>query len=103
MANSPQTGTQAKESKMHFKITVKMLRISQNPWAACKTWSSNKFFSAAVLKQRKRPQLKSKRRGEPSTSSIILTKFTTDPPIHELAFYSQAETRAGSEGEQDDI
>jgi hypothetical protein len=67
------------------------------------TWSSNKFFSAAVLKQRKRPQLKSKRRGEPSTSSIILTKFTTDPPIHELAFYSQAETRAGSEGEQDDI
>jgi hypothetical protein len=33
MANSPQTGTQAKESKMHFKITVKMLRISQDPWA----------------------------------------------------------------------
>jgi hypothetical protein len=35
-----------------------MLQISQDPWAACKTWSSNEFFSAAVLKQRKRPQLK---------------------------------------------
>jgi hypothetical protein len=35
-----------------------MLRSSQCPWASCKTWSSNKFFSAAVLKQRKRPQLK---------------------------------------------
>jgi hypothetical protein len=47
-----------KNQKMHFKITVKMLQISQDPWAACKTWSSNEFFSAAVLKQRKRPQLK---------------------------------------------
>ncbi len=36
MANSPQTGTQAKRIKKQFKITVKMLRISQDPWAACK-------------------------------------------------------------------
>jgi hypothetical protein len=35
-----------------------MLRISQDPWAACKTWSSNEFFSAAVLKQRKKASVK---------------------------------------------
>jgi hypothetical protein len=35
-----------------------MLRISQCPWAACKTWSSNEFFSAAVLKQRKKASVK---------------------------------------------
>jgi hypothetical protein len=35
-----------------------MLQISQDPWAACKTWSSNKFFSAAVLKQRKKATVK---------------------------------------------
>jgi hypothetical protein len=36
LANSPQTGAQAKRIKKQFKITVKMLRISQDPWAACK-------------------------------------------------------------------
>ena len=35
-----------------------MLQISQDPWAACKTWSSNEFFSAAVLKQRKKASVK---------------------------------------------
>jgi hypothetical protein len=47
-----------KNQKMHFEITMKMLRISQDPWAACKTWSSNEFFSAAVLKQRKKASVK---------------------------------------------
>jgi hypothetical protein len=65
LAKSPQTGTQAKESKMHFEITVKMLRISQDPWAACKTWSSNEFFSAAVLKQKKKASIKN-----PNTEAV---------------------------------
>ena len=49
--------TQAKES--NIKITGKNVANFSDPWAACKTWSSNEFFSAAVLKQKeKRPQLK---------------------------------------------
>jgi len=80
MANSPQTGTQTKESKLRFKITVKMLRISQCPWAACKTWSSNEFFSAAVLKQRKKGlSKKSKHRSGSGTFCIILIRILTVP------------------------
>ena len=80
LAKSPQTGTQAKESKMHFEITVKMLRISQDPWAACKTWSSNEFFSAAVLKQKKKASVKkSKHRSGSGTFCIILVRILTVP------------------------
>ena len=53
MANSPQTGTQAKESKMHFKITVKMLQISQDPWAACKLGLQKLSSQQQFLKQGK--------------------------------------------------
>ena len=80
MANSPQTGTQAKELKMHFEITAKMLRISQGPWAACKTWTSNEFFSAAVLKQKKKASVKkSKHRSGSGTFCIILVRILTVP------------------------
>jgi hypothetical protein len=54
LANSPQTGTQAKESKIKLKITGKNVANFSDPWAACKTWSSNEFFSAAVLKQKEK-------------------------------------------------
>ncbi len=87
MANSPQTGTQTKESKLRFKITVNMLRISQCPWAACKTWSSNEFFSAAVLKQRKKASVKN-----PNTEAdrYLLHCFgknsNSPPPGTQMAF-----------------
>ncbi len=58
MANSPQTGTQAKESKMHFKNTVKMLQISQCPWAACKLGLQMNSSQQQFLNKGKRPQLK---------------------------------------------
>jgi len=80
MANSPQTGTQTKESKLRFKITVKMLRISQCPWAACKTWSSNEFFSAAVLKQRKKASVKNPNtEADPVPFALFWSEFLQSP------------------------
>jgi len=43
---------------LNLKITGKNVANFSDPWAACKTWSSNEFFSAAVLKQRKRASVK---------------------------------------------
>ncbi len=80
LANSLQTGTQAKRIKKQFKITVKMLLISQDPWAACKLGLQINSSQQQFLKQEKSASVKSQRRGEPSTSSIILTEFTTVPP-----------------------
>jgi hypothetical protein len=58
LANSPQTGTQAKRIKKQFKITGKMLRISQEPWAACKLGLQMISSQQQFLKQEKWPQLK---------------------------------------------
>ena len=43
-----------KQKNQILKITGKNVANFSDPWAACKTWSSNEFFSAAVLKQRKK-------------------------------------------------
>ena len=58
LANSPQTGTQAKESKNKLKITGKNVANFSESMGSLQTWSSNEFFSAAVLKQRKRASVK---------------------------------------------
>jgi hypothetical protein len=48
-----------KNQEINLEITGKNVAKFSDPWAACKTWSSNEFFSAAVLKQKeKEPQLK---------------------------------------------
>ena len=54
MTNSPQTGTQAKESKIKLKITGKKCCEFLKSMGSLQTWSSNEFFSAAVLKQKEK-------------------------------------------------
>jgi len=54
LANSPQTGTQVKESKIKLKITGKNVANLSKVHGQLATWSSNEFFSAAVLKQKKK-------------------------------------------------
>jgi hypothetical protein len=52
-------------------------------WAACKTWSSNEFFSAAVLKQRKKASVKN-----PNTEA---------DPVPFALFWKDFQQIAGSE------
>jgi hypothetical protein len=54
-----------------------MLRISQDPWAACKLGLQILWAQQRFLNKKNRPQLKSKHRGETGTFSNILIRFPT--------------------------
>jgi len=65
-----------KQKNQILKITGKNVANFSDPWAACKTWSSNEFFSAAVLKQRKKASVKNPNtKADPVPFALFWSEF----------------------------
>ena len=80
LANSPQTGTQTKESKLRFKSQLKMLRISQCPWAACKLGLQMNSSQQQFLNKRKKASVKNPNtEADPVPFALFWSEFFQSP------------------------